>query len=432
MSYKPYESDGLNLEALIKDMGSNPAPERQSEFKTNLVKALYNANRKIDAGGGGTGSGDMPKATYDPTNVAGDAFDMANMVGTTWPSAASAAYALASGANPLLDVAGSGNLVSAADPNVAGDSVIVIPTDAIFDYPDGTWFEIINVDAALDMTLTATAGCFLNGVSGGSIVVPAGNNRIFLYKYTTNSWYANVIYKDAAEASYQAATITKTSGEAYSVGDKVYLKSDGKFWKTDASAEATAGPVLIGIALTAATGADEATTVLSPGVDYVSSGLTVGSPYYLSETAGEWTTTAPTADDSVIRVIGFATSTTVIRVQPNSTYVTNGPDLLEINNQTGTTYTLVLSDANKYIRMTNAANQVVTVPLSSSVAFPIGTTIDIRGVTKTVTIRGAIGVFLEDVEEEGGNQSDVASLGDGKTVSIVKTNTDAWDVIGGA
>jgi len=304
MPYKDREGKGVNLYSLVKELGSDPSAEMQAPFEDNLVKALWNLKRLLAA----NASGDMTKVVYDPTNVAGDAFSMANMVGTTWPSSASAAYALASGANPLLDVAGSGNLVSAADPNVAGDSVIVIPTDAIFDYPDGTWFEIINVDAALDMTLTATAGCFLNGVSGGSIAVPAGNNRIFLYKYTTNSWYANVIYK------------------------------------TDA-------------------------------------------------------------------------------------------DLLIINAQTGTTYTLVRGDVvkNSVIEIGNANPNVITIPLNATLDLPLYVPLTVLQVDAGLTtLRGEVGVESNGNTEAGGNESDVVSQGQWKAMSIYQKSTDVWRVIGGA
>ena len=46
-----------------------------------------------------------------------------------------------------------------------------------------------------------------------------------------------------------------------------------------------------------------------------------------------------------------------------------------VNNQVGTTYELVLTDAQKNVTMTNAAASVLTVPANASVAFPIGSSI---------------------------------------------------------
>jgi hypothetical protein len=48
-----------------------------------------------------------------------------------------------------------------------------------------------------------------------------------------------------------------------------------------------------------------------------------------------------------------------------------------VNAQTGTSYTLVLTDAGKDIKHTNAAATIITVPPAASVAFPVGTKINI-------------------------------------------------------
>lgn len=48
-----------------------------------------------------------------------------------------------------------------------------------------------------------------------------------------------------------------------------------------------------------------------------------------------------------------------------------------LNNQTGTTYGFVLSDAGKFVTGSNAGAITFTVPANASVAFPVGTRIDI-------------------------------------------------------
>ena len=54
---------------------------------------------------------------------------------------------------------------------------------------------------------------------------------------------------------------------------------------------------------------------------------------------------------------------------------TVAPFNMTMNNQTGTTYTLVLSDAGKNVTLNNASAITLTIPANSSVAFPIGTSI---------------------------------------------------------
>jgi hypothetical protein len=96
---------------------------------------------------------------------------------------------------------------------------------------------------------------------------------------------------------------------------------------------------------------------------------------------------------------------------------------LAINTQTGTTYTLVLTDREKLVEMNNGAGNTLTVPPNSSVAFPIGTNIEVSqygaGLTTVaqgagVTIRGTLTVVA---------QYDV--------VTLIKRGTDEWYMVGG-
>ena len=97
------------------------------------------------------------------------------------------------------------------------------------------------------------------------------------------------------------------------------------------------------------------------------------------------------------------------------------------NNQTGTSYTLVLTDEeNKTVWMSNASANELTIPPNSSVAFPIGTKINIimegAGVT---TIKGGTGVTLNGVSTGGG-----AINNQYQGASISKRGTDTWIVLG--
>ena len=66
-----------------------------------------------------------------------------------------------------------------------------------------------------------------------------------------------------------------------------------------------------------------------------------------------------------------------------------------LNAQTGTTYTLVLTDAGKLITLSNASAITLTVPLASSVGYAIGTSIDMVQIgAGQVTVAGAVGVTV--------------------------------------
>lgn len=75
--------------------------------------------------------------------------------------------------------------------------------------------------------------------------------------------------------------------------------------------------------------------------------------------------------------------------------------LYPINAQTGTTYTLVATDVDKVVQLTNAGAITLTVPQNSSVPFPVGTTINLlQGgagqvtVSSSDTVQTAVGLKL--------------------------------------
>ena len=94
-----------------------------------------------------------------------------------------------------------------------------------------------------------------------------------------------------------------------------------------------------------------------------------------------------------------------------------------INAQTGTTYTLVLTDAGKNVTLSNASAVTVTIPANSSVAYPTGTVISFTNLgAGTVTISAAGGVTLN------GTTLTIAQY---SRSSIMKTATDTWVLTSG-
>jgi hypothetical protein len=94
-----------------------------------------------------------------------------------------------------------------------------------------------------------------------------------------------------------------------------------------------------------------------------------------------------------------------------------------INAQTGTTYTLVLADAGRVITASNAAAVTVTVPPNSSVAFPIGTEIDVIGIgAGLVTIAQGSGVTVNPAARVFRAQHSGATL--------LKIGTNTWQLVG--
>jgi hypothetical protein len=95
------------------------------------------------------------------------------------------------------------------------------------------------------------------------------------------------------------------------------------------------------------------------------------------------------------------------------------------NIQTGTSYTLALTDAGKIIEMQNGGANIVYIPFNSSVAFPIGTEIQVLqfGAGQT-TITPVSGVTTK-------SKSNQVKIGNQYTgVTLVKRGTNDWYIIG--
>jgi len=113
------------------------------------------------------------------------------------------------------------------------------------------------------------------------------------------------------------------------------------------------------------------------------------------DTSSNWTTANPTLS---LGELGLETDGYLYKIGDGATAWNSlsyaqlaGTDKFTINEQTGTAYTLVVGDAGKLIKMTNAAANTLTVPPSSSINYDIGTTISVvqYGAGQTTLTAGA-------------------------------------------
>ena len=95
-----------------------------------------------------------------------------------------------------------------------------------------------------------------------------------------------------------------------------------------------------------------------------------------------------------------------------------------INAQTGTSYTLVLGDAGKFISLSNASPVSVTIPSNANVAFSTETELDFfnRG-AGTVTLHADAGVTVE-------SKNSAMNLTQYSGASIKKVATNTWSLVG--
>ena len=98
---------------------------------------------------------------------------------------------------------------------------------------------------------------------------------------------------------------------------------------------------------------------------------------------------------------------------------------LAINSQSGTTYTFVSSDAGKLVTASNGSAQTYTVDTHANQAMDTGTAITVIGIgAGKVTLAAAGGVTINSVDSEK------AINGQHASVTLIKTDTNVWQLIG--
>lgn len=103
----------------------------------------------------------------------------------------------------------------------------------------------------------------------------------------------------------------------------------------------------------------------------------------------------------------------------------NGPTL---NSQSGSAYTLALTDAGKLVNVTASVAASVTVPDNSSVAFPTGTAMAVAAYgSASVSVVAASGVTINSTAGAG---SPVDIDGQYAGVQLYKIGTDEWLAVG--
>ena len=105
----------------------------------------------------------------------------------------------------------------------------------------------------------------------------------------------------------------------------------------------------------------------------------------------------------------------------------NGAQLKDstLNEQTVTTYNLVLTDAHKTVIITNGSAIDLKIPVNSGIAFPIGTRIEIiQGGAGQITVTPTGGVT---VNSSGGKTKLAAQYA---VATILKVATNTWYLFG--
>ena len=211
-----------------------------------------------------------------------------------------------------------------------------------------------------------------------------------------------------ADSSARSSSITSPSEGMVS-----YLQDTNALEVYTGAAWAAYQPALAGLTTATAFGTDGA------GVDVTFNSATAGDVMLWDASEEKMVITGTNGQNSLEVADGDVTITDSLTVSGGLV----AP--LQINAQTGTTYTFVIGDAGKLITSSNGSAQTNTVPPNSSVAFAIGTQIIVQNIgSANATLAEGSGVTInsKDSNKEIDGQYAAATL--------IKTATDAWSLIG--
>jgi hypothetical protein len=124
------------------------------------------------------------------------------------------------------------------------------------------------------------------------------------------------------------------------------------------------------------------------------------------------------------RIGGAPSGSTSASVGPTGPTGPTGPINININSQSSS-YSIVLGDEGKLIRITSSSNQSLIIPLNSSQAFSIGTqALIVRGGTGELGITGSSGVSVNSALGYLRLNSQYSAA------NIIKVGTNEWYVFG--
>jgi hypothetical protein len=109
----------------------------------------------------------------------------------------------------------------------------------------------------------------------------------------------------------------------------------------------------------------------------------------------------------------------------------SGSLFLTIDAKTGTTYTFALGDANtELITASNASAQTYSIPTNASVAFPIGTQINIIAIGAGLVTINAVTSGTTTVLSTGAVAAAPVLRAQYSAATLIKAGTDLWYVTG--
>ena len=153
-------------------------------------------------------------------------------------------------------------------------------------------------------------------------------------------------------------------------------------------------------------------------------GLGTGVETFLATPSSANLRTAVT-DETGTGALVFGTSPTI------TTPTLDDPKInLAFDAQTGTTYTTVLNDNGQVVTMNNASANTLSIPTNASVAFPIGTQINVLQIGAGQTTIQAVTSGTTTIQSTAGTAAAPKIRARYGMATCIKASTDLWYVVG--
>jgi hypothetical protein len=269
-------------------------------------------------------------------------------------------------------------------------------------------------NSATTMTVAAGTGSALMG----GVTLAAGNTDIFTVALDVDTQNEEVVYITAV--SSDTFTIVRaragTSAISHTGGatvKHVLTSDDLNFYTAGVATADAAVPESIVTAKADLLVASSSGVVDNLAVGTDGQVLTADA----ASTLGIKWSNASTGD---VTLNGVQTLTNKTLTSP---VINDARQNININAQTGTTYTPVLTDNGRLVTLNNSSAITVTVPTDASVAYATGAIINLQAIgTGQVTVTGDTGVTVTATGTKLRTQYSAGSL--------VKLGTNSWTLIG--
>jgi hypothetical protein len=103
---------------------------------------------------------------------------------------------------------------------------------------------------------------------------------------------------------------------------------------------------------------------------------------------------------------------------------------MSVNAQSGTSYTIALSDDGGVITLANSAAIALTIPTNAVAAFPVGTQITVIGIGAGVVTISAVSSGTTTIASTGATSAAPKLRVPYSAATLMKIGTDTWYVIG--